>query len=74
MKKTLLVVSGALLLVSCQNDPEAVAKTARQPQFGQPVSAIPWNKPEDWENSGQLGGMLPGGGGGGAVGGMGSSR
>ena len=73
MKKTLLVVNGALLLVSCQNAPET-AKTGQQPQFGQPVSTIPWNKPEEWENSGQLGGMLPGGGGGGQVGGMGSAR
>lgn len=24
---------------------------------GQPVSAVPWNKPESWETAGQLGGM-----------------
>jgi hypothetical protein len=24
---------------------------------GQPVSSVPWNKPEQWETSGQLGGM-----------------
>jgi hypothetical protein len=24
---------------------------------GQPVSSVPWNKPEDWEQNGQLGGM-----------------
>jgi hypothetical protein len=24
---------------------------------GQPVSSVPWNKPEEWETSGQLGGM-----------------
>jgi outer membrane biogenesis lipoprotein LolB len=24
---------------------------------GQPVSAVPWNKPESWETTGQLGGM-----------------
>jgi hypothetical protein len=24
---------------------------------GQPVSSVPWNKPESWETSGQLGGM-----------------
>ncbi|MEI9997856.1 MAG: hypothetical protein WDO13_01110 [Verrucomicrobiota bacterium] len=24
---------------------------------GQPVSAVPWNKPENWETSGQLGNM-----------------
>jgi hypothetical protein len=24
---------------------------------GQPVSSVPWNKPEQWETTGQLGGM-----------------
>jgi len=24
---------------------------------GQPVSSVPWNKPESWETNGQLGGM-----------------
>ena len=24
---------------------------------GQPVSAVPWNKPESWETQGQLGGL-----------------
>ena len=24
---------------------------------GQPVSSVPWNKPESWETTGQLGGM-----------------
>jgi hypothetical protein len=24
---------------------------------GQPVSAVPWNKPESWETNGQLGGI-----------------
>ncbi len=24
---------------------------------GQPVSSVPWNKPETWETTGQLGGM-----------------
>ncbi len=24
---------------------------------GQPVSSVPWNKPESWETSGQLGGL-----------------
>jgi hypothetical protein len=73
MKKTLFVFSCALLLVGCQIDPEA-AKTTQQPQFGQPESTIPWNRPESWENSGQLGGMVPNGGAGGSVGGLGSSH
>jgi starvation-inducible outer membrane lipoprotein len=73
MKKTLFVFSFALLLVGCQTDPEAAKTTQQQPQFGQPVSTIPWNRPEDWENGGQLGGMMPNGAAG-QVGGMGSSR
>jgi len=24
---------------------------------GQPVSSVPWNKPEEWETTGELGGM-----------------
>lgn len=24
---------------------------------GQPVSSVPWNKPESWETTGQLGGL-----------------
>ena len=24
---------------------------------GQPVSSVPWNKPESWETQGQLGGL-----------------
>lgn len=60
MKKTLFVCSCALLLVGCQTDPES-AKTTQQPQFGQPESSIPWNRPEDWEQGGQLGSMLPSG-------------
>ena len=72
MKKTLFVFSCALLLVGCQTDQES-AKTTQQPQFGQPISTIPWNKPEEWENGGQIGGMMPNGAAG-QVGGMGSSR
>ena len=25
---------------------------------GQPVSSVPWNKPENWESSGQLGNAM----------------
>jgi len=25
---------------------------------GQPVSSIPWNKPESWETQGQMGAMM----------------
>jgi len=32
------------------------------------VSSIPWDRPQQWEGSGALGGFRPGGGGGGAGG------
>ena len=63
MKKALFLLNFTLLLVGCQTDPEA-GKTAQKPQFGQPESSIPWNKPEDWEQGGQLGAMMPSGTGG----------
>ncbi len=57
--RTLLVLSGlGLLLAGCQIDPET-QKEAQTPQFGQPQSTIPWNQPQNWENSGQLG-SIPG--------------
>lgn len=57
--RTLLVLSGlGLLLAGCQIDPEA-QKEAQTPKFGQPESTIPWNQPQNWENSGQLG-AIPG--------------
>jgi hypothetical protein len=29
---------------------------------GEPVSSVPWNKPESWESTGQLGGLSGGSG------------
>jgi hypothetical protein len=56
MKKIVLLYGLAFLVSGCQLDPDA-EKTARTPQFGTPASTIPWNKPEGWEQSGQLGSM-----------------
>jgi outer membrane biogenesis lipoprotein LolB len=59
--RTLLLLSGlGFLLAGCQVDPES-QKEAQTPQFGQPQSTIPWNQPQNWENSGQLG-AIPGAG------------
>jgi PBP1b-binding outer membrane lipoprotein LpoB len=53
MKTVFLAVGTALFLIGCQSDD---SKQANQtPQFGKPVSAIPWNQPTDWEKGGQLG-------------------
>jgi PBP1b-binding outer membrane lipoprotein LpoB len=55
MKKLIFVLSLAVLLNGCASDE---SNTMNQtPQFGKPVSAIPWNQPTDWEKSGQLGSM-----------------
>jgi PBP1b-binding outer membrane lipoprotein LpoB len=58
MKKIILVLSSALLLVGCTTEEQRQADQPPQtPRFGEPVSAIPWNQPTDWEKSGQLGSM-----------------
>jgi len=55
MKKAVFLFSTVLLLMGCASN---AAKEADQtPRFGKPESTIPWNKPTDWEQSGQLGSM-----------------
>jgi outer membrane biogenesis lipoprotein LolB len=45
-----------VMLAGCSSS--ATTPTAQTvDSSGQPVSAVPWNKPESWETSGQLGGM-----------------
>ena len=60
MNKALLLFSSAIvLLAGCQSMDSDNNKTAeqRKPQFGQPESTIPWNRPEQWEQAGMLGAM-----------------
>jgi hypothetical protein len=55
MKTVFLALSTALFLIGCASDG---SKEANQtPQFGKPVSSIPWNEPTGWEKGGQLGTM-----------------
>jgi hypothetical protein len=62
LKKVFLVAAfGAVLLgglAACssteQKDPNVVGTD--------PISTIPWNRPESWEGKGVLGGMSGGGG------------
>jgi PBP1b-binding outer membrane lipoprotein LpoB len=56
MKKMILILSSALILMGCAEDPKE-KEVQQTPQFGKPESAIPWNQPTDWEKSGQLGSM-----------------
>lgn len=44
-----------LLLSACGSD--AVPDAGNVDANGQPISSVPWNKPESWETQGQLGGM-----------------
>ncbi|MFH1067198.1 MAG: hypothetical protein V1746_04795 [bacterium] len=41
---------------------EGCATTEEKQEPDQRVSSIPWNKPQQWEGQGQLGGMGGGGG------------
>ncbi|HEY0790153.1 MAG TPA: hypothetical protein VGD78_03720 [Chthoniobacterales bacterium] len=59
MKKAFLLLAGAVLLASCQGGGTHGDTTEQKPQFGQPDSTIPWNRPEQWEQAGQLG-SVPG--------------
>jgi outer membrane biogenesis lipoprotein LolB len=56
LRSILLLLPLGLMLVGCSGD--ATTPTAQDVDAnGQPVSAVPWNKPESWETTGQLGGM-----------------
>ena len=59
-KALLLLSSSVILLAGCQSmDSDNKTAEQRKPQFGQPESTIPWNKPEQWEQAGVLG-SVPG--------------
>jgi hypothetical protein len=56
LRTLLLLVPVVLAQVGCSgnsNVPSAQDVDAN----GQPVSSVPWNKPEQWETTGQLGGL-----------------
>jgi outer membrane biogenesis lipoprotein LolB len=55
-RSILLFFPLALLLAGC-SDSATTPSANNVDSNGQPVSAVPWNKPESWETSGQLGGM-----------------
>jgi hypothetical protein len=54
----LLLLPVVLLQGGCAaNSPDSEAAQSSVDANGEPVSAVPWNKPESWETTGQLGGM-----------------
>ena len=56
LRSILLLVPLVLLQAGC-SDSATVPSANNVDANGQPVSAVPWNKPESWETTGQLGGM-----------------
>jgi len=57
LRSILLLVPLVLLQAGCSNS--ATVPTANNVDAnGQPVSAVPWNRPESWEENGQLGGAM----------------
>jgi outer membrane biogenesis lipoprotein LolB len=56
LRTLLLLAPLALLQVGCSGPAEA-PPAQNVDSNGQAVSSVPWNKPESWETSGQLGGM-----------------
>jgi PBP1b-binding outer membrane lipoprotein LpoB len=51
-----LLIPLALFQVGCSGS-STVPAADNVDANGQPVSSVPWNKPESWETNGQLGGM-----------------
>ena len=56
LRSILLLVSLVLLQAGCSSSATTPAANNIDAN-GQPVSSVPWNKPESWETTGQLGGM-----------------
>ena len=56
LRSILLLLPLVLLQVGCSSSATTPAADNVDAN-GQPVSAVPWNRPETWETNGQLGGM-----------------
>ena len=52
----LLLVPAVLVQVGCSSA-NTSPSSGNIDANGQPVSSVPWNKPESWETQGQLGGL-----------------
>ena len=52
----LLLTPLALMQVGCSSN-DTAPTGGNVDANGQAVSSVPWNKPEQWETTGQLGGM-----------------
>jgi outer membrane biogenesis lipoprotein LolB len=56
LRTLLLLAPIALLQVACSGS-SSTPPPDNVDSNGQAVSSVPWNKPENWESSGQLGQM-----------------
>jgi outer membrane biogenesis lipoprotein LolB len=56
LRSFLLLIPLVLLQAGCSSSATTPAANNIDAN-GQPVSSVPWNKPESWETTGQLGGM-----------------
>ena len=56
LRLVLLLLPVVLLQTGCANT-DTSPSSGNVDSSGQPVSSVPWNKPEQWETTGQLGGM-----------------
>jgi hypothetical protein len=52
--RTLFLLAVGIVMVGCETTNEADPATANNEEA---VSTIPWNRPENWEGQGALGGM-----------------
>ena len=55
LRSLLLLVPAVLFQVGCSST--ATPSANNVDSNGQQISSVPWNKPEDWETTGQLGGL-----------------
>jgi outer membrane biogenesis lipoprotein LolB len=56
LRTIILLLPLAFTLAGCSSN-ATVPDANNVDSNGQPVSAVPWNKPESWETQGQLGGL-----------------
>jgi hypothetical protein len=58
LRLLLLLLPATFCQVGCSStSTDAAAQAGTVDANGEPVSSVPWNKPESWETNGQLGGL-----------------
>jgi hypothetical protein len=58
LRLLLLLLPVSFCQVGCSStSADSAAQAGTVDSNGEPVSSVPWNKPESWETNGQLGGL-----------------